>query len=138
MRLISVLMAGAVLASCTTGPPPPVTRTAQAQQQYERLLVGKVPQAPMSCLPNYRAGDMVRIDDNTVLFRDGNSRTYVAHMQGPCNGLASGHYALVTKQFGGQGLCRGDIAQMVDMASRIPIGSCVWGDFVPYVRPGRG
>ena len=36
-----------------------------------------------------------------LLFRDGNSRTYVAHMQGPCNGLASGHYALVTKQFGG-------------------------------------
>src|SRR5215212_10118415 len=89
MRLISVLMAGAVLASCTTGPPEPAMRTAEAQRQYQQLLMGKVPQASMTCLPNYSAGDMVRIDDNTILFRDGGSRTYVAHMQGPCNGLAS-------------------------------------------------
>ena len=135
MRVISVLMAGAVLASCTTGPPPPTMRTADAQRQYEQLLVGKVPMAPMSCLPSYRSGDMIRIDDNTILFRDGSSRTYVSHMQGPCNGVATGHYALVTKQFGGTGLCRGDIARVVDTLNGIEVGSCVWGDFVPYVRP---
>jgi hypothetical protein len=135
MRLISPLMAGAVLASCTTGPPQPTMRTAEAQRQYQQLLMGKVPQAPMSCLPNYRANDMIRIDENTILFREGSSRTYVAHMQGPCTGIVSGHYALVTHQFGGQGLCRGDIAQVVDTLNGIPIGSCVWGDFTPYVRP---
>jgi hypothetical protein len=134
MRLISVLLAGAILASCTTGPPQP-TRTAQKQQQYLRLLNGKVAQAPTSCLPNYRANDMITIDENTILFRQGSNRVYVAHMQGGCNGLGAGHYALVTRQFGGMGLCRGDIAQVVDTLNGIPIGSCVWGDFTPYVRP---
>jgi len=135
MRVIPVLMAGAILASCTTGPPPPTMRSAEAQRQYQQLLMGKVPQSPVSCLPHYRSNDMVKIDENTIMFRDGAYRTYVVNMQGGCNGLLSGHYALVTKQFGGQGLCRGDIAQVVDTLNGMQVGSCVWGDFVPYVRP---
>jgi Family of unknown function (DUF6491) len=138
MRVISALIASAVLASCTTGPQPPPMRTAQKQQEYQQLLVGKVAQAPVSCLPHYRSGDMRVIDDQTIAFRDGTNRTYVAHMQGGCSNLSSGHYALVTRQFGSADLCRGDIAQVVDTLNRFPVGSCVFGDFVPYVRPGRG
>ena len=135
MRVISVLMAGAVLASCTTGPPQPPMRTAEKQQEYDRLLLGKVPMHPTSCLPHYRSTDMRTIDDETILFRDGASRTYVAHMQGGCGGLATGQYSLVTRQFGSPDLCRGDIARVVDQQSGFQVGSCVWGDFVPYVRP---
>ena len=138
MRLISVLTAGAVLASCTTGPYPAPTRTADKQREYQQLIDGKVAQASVSCLPHYRNGDMRVIDDATIAFRDGTNRTYVNHMQGPCNGVAVGHYALVTKLFGSSDLCRGDIAQVVDTLNRTTVGSCVFGDFVPYVRPGRG
>jgi hypothetical protein len=134
MRAISVLIAGAALASCTAIPPAP-TRTAENQRDLEMALAGKVAQPPVSCLPSYRAGDMKTIDDNTILFREGRSRAWLAHMQGPCNGLGSGHYALVTHQYGGQGLCRGDIAQVVDTLNRMSVGSCVFGDFVPYVTP---
>ena len=133
MRLISVLMAGAVLASCTTAPPEP-TRTADKQRDYEMALAGKVPQRPISCLPHYRANDMRTIDENTILFRNG-STTYVAHMRGGCNGLGSGSYALVTRQFGTADLCSGDIAQVVDTVNGTSVGSCVWGEFTPYVRP---
>ena len=136
MRLISILMAGAMLASCTTGPPPPPMRTAQKQQEFQQLLVGKVAQRPISCLPHYRSGDMRVIDDETIAFRDGSNRTYIAHMQGGCNDLGSGHNALVTHQFGTADLCRGDIARVVDTLNGFTIGSCVFGDFVPYVKPG--
>jgi hypothetical protein len=136
MRLISIFMAGAVLASCTTGPQPPPMRTAEKQQEYQQLLLGKVAQTPMSCLPHYRSGDMRVIDDETVAFRDGSRRTYIAHMQGSCSGLGSGHYALVTHQFGSADLCRGDIARVVDTLNGFTVGSCAFGDFVPYVRPG--
>ena len=136
MRLIPILMAGAVLASCTTGPPAPTMRTAENQRQYQQLLAGKVAQAPTSCLPHYRSGDMRVIDDDTIAFRDGANRTYIAHMQGGCSNLGSGHYALVTKQFGSADLCRGDIAQVVDTLNGFTVGSCVFGDFVPYVKPG--
>lgn len=137
MRVISVLTAGAALASCTAAPYMAPTRTAENQRQYEMLLAGKVAQAPISCLPHYSSGDMRTIDDSTILFRDGSYRTYVAHMQSDCPGIANGHYALVTHQFGTADLCRGDIAQVVDTVARISVGSCVFGDFVPYVRPGR-
>ena len=137
MRVISVVMAGAVLASCTAGPWPAPTRTAEKQREYEQLLSGKVAQAPVSCLPHWRSDDMRTIDDATILFRDGSKRTYVNHMQGPCTSLATGHYALVTRQFGSADLCRGDIAQVVDTLNRFTIGSCVWGDFVPYVTAAR-
>ena len=136
MRLISVLMAGAVLASCTTGPPPPTYRSADKQRDFEMLVGGKVAQAPISCLPHYRSGDMRVIDEETIAFRDGSKRTYVAHMEGGCNGLGSGHYALVTKQIGSADLCRGDIGQVVDTLNGMTVGSCVFGDFVPYVAPG--
>lgn len=134
MRLISVLLAGVVLVSCTGVPPAP-SRTAEGQRDYEIALQGKIPQAPESCLPSYQAGDMKTIDDSTILFRQGSSRVWVTHMEGPCTGLASGHYALVTHEFGGEGLCRGDIAQVVDTLNRMTIGSCVFGEFTPYVRP---
>lgn len=135
MRLISVLSAGAILASCTAVPPPP-TRTAEAQHRYEMLLAGKVPQAPRSCLPRLSGDDMIRIDDNTVVFRASGNRVYVNHMRGPCNGLASSNNALVTREYGGPGPCSGDIARVVDTMTRMDVGSCAWGDFVPYVRPG--
>lgn len=134
MRAISVILLGTFLASCTAVTPAP-TRSPDAQRDYVMALQGKVAQPPISCLPNYEAGDMKTIDDNTILFRQGSNRAWVAHMEGPCTGLSGGHYALVTRQFGGQGLCRGDIAQVVDTVSRMPVGSCVFGEFTPYVRP---
>ena len=135
MRLISVLLVGAVLASCTEDQPPPV-RSAQAQDHYTMLLAGKVAQAPMTCLPSYRANDMIRIDDDTVVFRDSSRRVYVNHMRGPCSGLASTSNALVTREYGGLGPCSGDIARVVDTASHMTVGSCAWGEFVPYVTSG--
>jgi hypothetical protein len=136
MRVISALVASSLLASCSAGFGPGPTRTAAKQREYEQLLLGKVPGKPMSCLPRYRATDMRPIDDNTILFRDGASRTYVNHPQGSCNGLASGHYTLVTRQVGSSDPCRGDIAQVVDLTSGMMVGTCVWGDFIPYTRPG--
>jgi hypothetical protein len=138
MRVIPVLMAGAVLASCTTAPYPAPTRTADKQREFQQLLEGKVAQASVSCLPHYRNGDMRVIDDETIAFRDGTNRTYVTHMQGGCNGIGFGHYTLVTRLYGTPDLCRGDIAQVVDTLNRTTVGSCVFGDFVPYVKPGRG
>ena len=135
MRGISILMAAAVLVSCTAVPPEP-TRSAEAQQRYEMLLAGKVAQAPMSCLPINRGNDMVRIDDDTVVFRDSSRRVYVNHMRGPCSGLASNSNALVTREYTSPGPCSGDIARVVDTSARMTVGSCAWGEFVPYVTPG--
>lgn len=135
MRGISLLLLGATLASCTAAAPQPM-RSLRAQTQYDQLLAGKVAGRPISCLPSYKSNDMVTIDDNTIAFKQGSRTVYVNHMQGGCSNLSGGSYALLTRQFGGSGLCRGDIAQVVDTLNHITVGSCVFGDFVPYSRPG--
>ena len=74
--------------------------------------------------------DMVVIDDDTILYRDGRT-TYVNKPLGSCNLLSRGSYALVTRSQGSQ-LCRGDIATVTDVTSGTTVGSCALGDFVPY------
>ena len=135
MRGISLLLVGVLVASCTAAAQQQPLRTAKAQRQYEQLLAGKVAGPPMSCIPYYNSNDMVVIDEQTVAFKVGTGRVYVNHMQGGCSNLG-GSYALVTRGVGSSGLCRGDIAQVVDVMNRMTVGSCVFGDFIPYTRAG--
>ncbi|HUP67927.1 MAG TPA: hypothetical protein VM145_06930 [Sphingomicrobium sp.] len=132
MRSISLLLIGAAIAGCSTAPPPPAMRTAQGQEQFQRLLAGKVAGPPTSCLPSYRASDMRVIDEDTVIFRQSANRVYLGHFAGGCNMLGQAGYALVTRQVGSSGLCSGDIATVVDTHNGFTVGSCVIGDFVPY------
>ena len=130
MRSLSLLLIGAAIVGCTTTAAQRPIRTAKAQLQYDKLLAGKVAEAPLSCMPTFHQDDMVIIDESTIAFRQGSSRVYVNHMQGGCSNLG-GNYALVTKQFGSAQLCRGDIAQVVDLTNHFTVGSCVFGDFIP-------
>lgn len=128
MRGSFIILAGLGLAACAAQPP--ATRSAQAQAKFQQLTAGKMAGAPISCLPTYRAGDMVTIDDSTVVFKQGRT-VYVNHMNGGCSGLGSGFYALVTRS-SGSGLCRGDIATVTDPSSGFMVGACSVGDFIPY------
>jgi hypothetical protein len=132
MRALSLLLAAGVLTGCATQQPP-ATRSAEKQAEFEKLVAGKVPGQPISCLPHYRAGNMVPIDDSTVVFKDG-SRVYVNHLIGECSLLKSGFYTLVTRS-SGTGMCRGDIANVADVSTGSILGSCAIGDWVPYKRP---
>jgi hypothetical protein len=139
MRVISLILLGATVASCTTAPPQS-SRSERGQQELQQLIAGKVAQPPVNCLPYYHSsssGDMTIIDDSTVAFRTGPGRVYIAHMLGSCSNLGgAGPYALVTRQSGPNQLCHGDIAEVVDTMAHVTVGSCAFGDFVPYVKPG--
>jgi hypothetical protein len=132
MRGIGLLLVMASLGACATGPQP--ARSAQAENHLQKLLAGRVAGPPVACLSDYRTQNLVVIDDRTILYRDG--RTYYRNdfNGGACENLRIGN-ALVTKRFGGTGLCRGDIAQVVDFSSGFTVGSCQMGDFVPYTKP---
>jgi hypothetical protein len=132
MRGISLLLVGAALGACSTAPQP--GRSAKAESHFRELVAGKVAGPAATCLPSYRARDMVVIDDQTLAFRDGSSRVWVTTLRNSCSNLGSGHYALVTRSFG-SGLCSGDIAEVADLSSGFTVGSCVVGEFVPYSKP---
>jgi hypothetical protein len=135
MRGLSLLLVGATVAGCSTPAEQPM-RSAKAQQEYQQLIAGKIAGPPVSCLPTYNANDMRVIDEETIAFRLGSNRVYVVHMPGGCSNLGRPPYTLLTRQVGSSGLCRGDIATVIDPVNGITVGSCVFGDFTPYTRAG--
>lgn len=127
------LCSAAILTSCTT-PPGQVTRSPQAQRELAEALAGRVPGKPVNCLPSFHANNMQIIDDWTILFKDGRT-VYVQNPRGGCNGIGSHRNVLVTRLFGTNQLCSGDISRLVDPSTGIGGGSCVFSEFVPYTRP---
>lgn len=140
MRPTAVLalsaLAAAGVGACTTNDVPE-PRTPRAVQELDRYLAGKVAGQPQSCLPRYRTSDMVVIDERTVLFRDGGSRVWRTDIPGGCSNLGRPGYAMVTQQFGGTGLCSGEIVRVVDTQTGMLAGSCTFGEFVPFTAPRR-
>ena len=133
MRSLSLLLIGAVVASCSSAPPPP---NPQAQAEFARLTAGRVAGPPVECIPTLRSADDMRvIDENTVVFREGGDRVYVNEIPGGCPGLGFGHNALVFPQASLQRLCRGEFARVIDASTGVMAGSCTLGSFVPYVTP---
>ena len=130
MRDIALLLIGATLTSCAVAPQP--GRSERAENSFQQLLSNKVAGPAVSCIPSYRANDMVVIDDRTIAFRESSRRVWVANLSHSCSHLGSGHYALVTNRHGGSGLCSGDIGQVADLSTGMTVGSCVFGDFTPY------
>jgi hypothetical protein len=137
MRALAALLVGAALASCTVAPEP-VQPSPMAQRELAALLAGKVAGPPVSCMPNYNVYDMRIIDGRNVAFRMGGRSVFMMQLSPGCEMLGTGHYAMLTRQFGGMGYCQGDIVHVVDTTSRFSVGSCGIDRIVPYTGPGRG
>ena len=134
-RPFAFVAAGAaalVLGSCATAPAEQ-TRSPRAAQELADALAGRVAGPPQRCITTYRTTKVNPIDDFTILYDQG-STIYVQNPRGGCPGIGSGSDILVTRQVGNQ-ICDGEIAQTVDLTSRVARGGCVFGPFVPYTRP---
>ena len=135
MRLLALLCTAALVASCSA-PSPQQIAAAQSREvaDLQRALNGAVPAGPpVSCLPNTRSDGQINVSDNIILFRSG-ATLYRNDPPGGCTNLGRGNYSLVTRSISPT-LCRGDIAQVVDLTTGAMVGSCVLSDFVPYRRP---
>lgn len=136
MRSIPLLVAVSILASCADAPPPPqMARSPSGERAYASLVAGRVPGQPISCLQNYLANDQSIIDGRTVAYRVGSRTTYLMHLSPGCEALGSGTYALLSRQVGSMGMCRGDIEQVIDTMNHMNVGSCTITDIIPYTKP---
>ena len=122
----------ALLAACSTAPAQQ-TRSPQASSELAEALAGRVPGPAQRCISTYRTTKVQPIDDFTILYDQG-STIYVQNPRGGCPGVGSGSDVLVTRQTS-TNLCDGEIAQTVDLTSRVSRGGCVFGPFVPYTKP---
>ena len=132
MRWLLVLPAFALIGGVTA-------TTANTREDNERarqdaklatILKGLTPGKPQDCINLRETQSTDRVGDK-IVYRVGRSRAYVTDTGGGCFGLARGD-AIVTKTYSSQ-LCRGDIAETVDLFAGFHSGSCTIGSFTPYV-----
>ncbi|WP_156930296.1 hypothetical protein [Sphingomonas jaspsi] len=121
-------------AGCAVNPEAQRQAELRTEQELAVTLAGRTAGTPLRCIPNYRATQMEVVDDRTFLYRDGKT-IYLQRPRAPCTGLANRSFTLVTKQYGTNQLCSGDISQLVDLRTGMQGGACVFGDFVPYTKP---
>ena len=136
MRSIPLLCLAATLGACAASPQPTMISPA-AQLKLDSLVAGRVAGQSLSCVPRQVSNDMSIIDGRSVGFGSGRSTAYLMQLSEGCELLAGGRYAMVTRQYGGSGLCSGDIVQVSDIMNRMTVGSCTIGPIIPYARIRR-
>lgn len=131
------ITAAPLTASCApagSGEPGAAALTPKQAERLDKQLAGKVPGAPISCLPNYRSNDTIRVSDSILLYRASGNLVYRNDLKGSCPGLARDSDIMVVRQFGSS-TCSGDFFHLVDRTSGIRGPTCVFGEFVPYRKP---
>ncbi|HEY8592150.1 MAG TPA: hypothetical protein VIL42_04700 [Sphingomicrobium sp.] len=138
MRKFALLVVGASLGACTAAPPSPYPygyagTSPINDPRLGQLLAGRVAGQPRQCLNASRSADLLPVAGNYVAYRDLGT-IYVSRTDGICDTRRSSN-TLVTRSVGlSSGPCRGDTAYVVDSGSGMTVGSCTFGDFVPYDR----
>lgn len=135
MRALLLLPALALVSACAMDGPPSTYRAereARAMSELDTLLAGYTAGKPQSCVENRNLDGPRAYGESTLIFRDG--RTLWRTEAPGCD--EAGRDALITRQYGGNRICRGDIARTADLAAGFQTGSCAFGDFVPYRKGG--
>lgn len=122
------------LAACA-GSYEPAPLTEKQMSKLEKELAGKEQGEKTSCISRFPSSAMRVISDNVLIYRVSAKLVYRNDLIGSCTGLSRGD-ALVIRTFNSQ-YCRGDIAQAVDMTTKIPGSSCALGDFTAYRTPPK-
>jgi hypothetical protein len=129
-NLINALLAASLIAA------PALAVRKTPEEQLAKLLEGRTAGKPVSCINlgmSSSSSDSMKIPGLAMAYRQG-STWYVNRFQGDCKSL-SDDTIVVTRTPSSQ-LCRGDIADLVSAAARMPVGACIFDDFVPYTKAG--
>ncbi|WP_174273192.1 hypothetical protein [Sphingomonas bacterium] len=100
------------------------------EAQLAKLTKGLVAGKPTSCLPFTRSTDSSKIEGVGILYGFGRQR-WLNRLNDSCGRFRQSDILVIESR--GQA-CRGDMVRVYDSGSRIPVGSCVLGDFIPYTR----
>jgi len=124
-----------LLAGCAATPQEQsrmATEHAREEAKIAVALKGLQPGKPRDCIEP-RDATSTEVHGDTILYRTGRQLIYRTDTGGGCFGLSRDDI-IVTVSTTGQ-LCRGDIVRTIDRSSRMPSGSCSFGDFTPYSKP---
>ena len=131
LKLAAFALPLTLVAACGDVDSTPAPLTDKQSALLTKELNGKVASAPVNCISDYNASNIIRVSDNILLYRVSSRLVYRNNLRSTCSGLARDNDIIVSEQFGGQ-KCRGDIIRLVDRTSGISGGFCSLGQFTPY------
>lgn len=130
MRALIIPIALSLIAGAAAAAQP--KPDAKAQAELAKVLAGRTPGKPVSCVPNSTNMNVRQIGPNTLIYSNVGRTIWRNDPPGGCIGAGRG-YALISRTTTGS-VCRGDIVTIRDMVSGVDYGSCSLGDFVPYTK----
>jgi hypothetical protein len=128
-KIVSSLLLGAALITMPAGA---ATRR-DPGAELQKLLAGRVPEAPVSCIDPGLASSSTVIEGQAIVYRVG-SRLFVNTTEDPSR--LRDDDILVTNIRGSQ-LCNHDSVQLLARTSQVPRGFVLLGKFVPYSKPAK-
>ena len=132
--LLAIAAATLTLGTFSAASAQPRDRQQQSgEARLAKLIEGRSPGRPVSCIPA-QLSDRLQIIDRTAVVYDGGRTVYVAKPRDPRT--LNTDDVLVINRFGSQ-LCKNDVVRTVDRTSGFMTGIVFLGDFVPYTRPGN-
>jgi|TARA_R110000765_G_scaffold58463_2_gene114253 hypothetical protein len=133
MRKLLLTIPAALLLAAPAMSEEKITLTEKQQAMLDKRLEGRTAGEAKSCISGNDQRNMTVISDDILIFSSSrNAKTiYVNKPYGGCHN--ADRNILVYKR-STSALCRGEIINLVDNASGMTVGSCAFGDFIPYTR----
>ncbi len=134
MRIRSFLLATAMFGAAAHASPASDAASVKAEAEITRILAGRVPGKPVSCIPLTNLGPSQTVDRTAIIYGQGRT-LYLNRLPNGCPGLTHFTYPVVKTSL--SELCSADILTIVDQGSHMTMGSCGLGEFVPYTKPAK-
>lgn len=107
--------------------------SAEQQAKLDQHLAGRTAGEPRSCINANDQRNMTVISDDILIFGSSrNART--VYVNKPYGGCRNADRSILSYSRPTSSLCKGEAITLTDSASRMPMGSCAFGDFVPYTK----
>jgi hypothetical protein len=133
MKALLLTLAGATLALAGPAAASGSANTARGEARLARMLEGRTPGTPVSCIDTMRSNKMEVIDGVAVVY-DAGKTIYVGRPTDPR--MLGSSDALVIDRFSPSRLCVQEPMKTIDRYDHFPTGVVFLKDFVPYTKAG--
>lgn len=132
MKTFGIILAGAALALSGASAATAETLTERGEAKLARMLEGRTPGEPVSCISAMRSNKLEVIEHVGIVY-DAGDTVYVARPSDPRQ--LGRNDVVVIQRFGGQ-LCDTDVIRTIDRYQGYTTGAVFLDKFVPYTKRG--
>ena len=129
--LLGIPMAMLLAAPAVSGERTGLTEKEQAK--LDSRLEGRTAGEARSCINRNDQRNMTVISDEILIFSSSRNAKTI-YVNKPFLGCRNAERSILSYSRPTSALCQGEAITLTDSASQMPMGSCAFGEFVPYTK----